>query len=312
MDFTDADDDSSRREAGEDQPNPPPPGANAKEFQNQSSTTRSSPRSSTRSSRPSDLCPPEELDQLRALLDKQLENLAGAVARLANKLQRAPDGAAEPQLGFRPRGRPARHRAPHPRRDRSAAGAELQGRARHRFPRHRGDAPARQFRLDARPPDHHRGDLRRHPRPHPRALRREGRDPRLHHPRLEGRQSARGLARGGASAESGPRQRHPPHHLQGGRRALAACPAQSRPDDARGPAQGKYRRRGPAMGAQAPAGADRKSPHPDGDFRRRASRRFDPERECRQLPRGSFAPGHRRDRDPLRRCSWSPSASATT
>ena len=35
-----------------------------------------------------ELCPPEELDQLRALLDKQLENLAGAVARLANKLQR--------------------------------------------------------------------------------------------------------------------------------------------------------------------------------------------------------------------------------
>jgi cobaltochelatase CobT len=36
----------------------------------------------------SELCPPDELDQLRALLDKQLENLAGAVARLANKLQR--------------------------------------------------------------------------------------------------------------------------------------------------------------------------------------------------------------------------------
>ncbi len=35
-----------------------------------------------------DLCPPEELDQLRTLLDKQLENLSGAVARLANKLQR--------------------------------------------------------------------------------------------------------------------------------------------------------------------------------------------------------------------------------
>jgi cobaltochelatase CobT len=35
-----------------------------------------------------ELCPPEELEQLRALLDKQLENLAGAVARLANKLQR--------------------------------------------------------------------------------------------------------------------------------------------------------------------------------------------------------------------------------
>ncbi|HHG89829.1 MAG TPA: cobaltochelatase subunit CobT [Devosia sp.] len=35
-----------------------------------------------------DLCPPEELEQLRALLDKQLENMSGAVARLANKLQR--------------------------------------------------------------------------------------------------------------------------------------------------------------------------------------------------------------------------------
>jgi cobaltochelatase CobT len=35
-----------------------------------------------------ELCPPEELEQLRSLLDRQLENLAGAVARLANKLQR--------------------------------------------------------------------------------------------------------------------------------------------------------------------------------------------------------------------------------
>ncbi len=36
----------------------------------------------------SELCPSEELEQLRALLDKQLETLAGTVARLANKLQR--------------------------------------------------------------------------------------------------------------------------------------------------------------------------------------------------------------------------------
>ncbi|MCF6343486.1 MAG: cobaltochelatase subunit CobT [Devosiaceae bacterium] len=35
-----------------------------------------------------ELCPSEELEQLRALLDKQLETLAGTVARLANKLQR--------------------------------------------------------------------------------------------------------------------------------------------------------------------------------------------------------------------------------
>ena len=35
-----------------------------------------------------DLCPADELEQLRSLLDGQLEHLAGAVARLANKLQR--------------------------------------------------------------------------------------------------------------------------------------------------------------------------------------------------------------------------------
>ena len=35
-----------------------------------------------------DLCPPEELDRLRAFLDKQLATLHGAVARLANRLQR--------------------------------------------------------------------------------------------------------------------------------------------------------------------------------------------------------------------------------
>ena len=35
-----------------------------------------------------DLCTPEELDRLRAFLDKQLASLHGAVARLANRLQR--------------------------------------------------------------------------------------------------------------------------------------------------------------------------------------------------------------------------------
>jgi cobaltochelatase CobT len=35
-----------------------------------------------------DLCQPEELERLRAFLDKELRNLSGAVSRLANKLQR--------------------------------------------------------------------------------------------------------------------------------------------------------------------------------------------------------------------------------
>ena len=53
----------------------------------------------------------------------------------------------------------------------------------------------RQFRLDARPADHGGGDERRHPGAHARALRRQGRDPRLHDARLEGRAGARALDR---------------------------------------------------------------------------------------------------------------------
>ncbi|MBK8083984.1 MAG: cobaltochelatase subunit CobT [Devosia sp.] len=85
MDFEESEDESS--EAGEDSPNPPPPGANAKEFQN-AFTYRIFTQKFDEVVKAGELCPAEELDQLRALLDKQLENLAGAVARLANKLQR--------------------------------------------------------------------------------------------------------------------------------------------------------------------------------------------------------------------------------
>src|SRR6266550_8644880 len=44
--------------------------------------------------------------------------------------------------------------------------------------------------------------------------------------------------------QSRPPQRSPPHHLQGGGCAMAALAQESGLDDARGPAQGKYRRRG--------------------------------------------------------------------
>jgi hypothetical protein len=58
-----------------------------------------------------------------------------------------------------------------------------------------------------------------------------------------------------------------------------------------GPAEGEHRRRGAALGAQAPARAARAAPHPDGDFGRRAGRRFDAvgqpgnylERTCAQV-----------------------------
>jgi cobaltochelatase CobT len=85
QDFQETDDDQPG-EAGDEAPLPPP-GANAKEFANQFNY-KIFTQKFDEIVKAAELCPPEELDQLRALLDKQLENLAGAVARLANKLQR--------------------------------------------------------------------------------------------------------------------------------------------------------------------------------------------------------------------------------
>ncbi len=53
---------------------------------------------------------------------------------------------------------------------------------------------------------------------------------------------------------------------------VAARQALARPDDARGPAQGEHRRRGTRLGAPPLAGAARAAPHSDDDFRRRAGR----------------------------------------
>ena len=85
QDFQETDDDAPG-EAGDEAPLPPP-GHNAKEFSNQFNY-KIFTQKFDEIVKASELCPPEELDQLRGILDKQLENLAGAVARLANKLQR--------------------------------------------------------------------------------------------------------------------------------------------------------------------------------------------------------------------------------
>ena len=168
-----------------------------------------------------ELCEAEELERLRGYLDKQLSHLQGVVARLANRLQRRlmaqQNRAWEFDLEEGLLDTARLPRVDHG----SDARALVQAREGHHLPRHRGDAAARQFRLDARPPDHGGGDLRRHPGAHARALRRQGRDPRLHHPRLEGRAVARVLARRRQARQSGPPQRHPPHHLQVGGRAVA-------------------------------------------------------------------------------------------
>ena len=85
-DMADVDDDAEA-ESGEDAPMPPPAKDGGERLSNQFQykvfTTKFD-----EVVKAAELCPPDELDQLRGLLDKQLENLAGAVARLANKLQR--------------------------------------------------------------------------------------------------------------------------------------------------------------------------------------------------------------------------------
>jgi len=85
-DMADIDEDAAA-EAGEDAPMPPPAKDTGERGTNQFVykvfTTKFD-----EVVKANELCPPDELDQLRSLLDKQLENLAGAVARLANKLQR--------------------------------------------------------------------------------------------------------------------------------------------------------------------------------------------------------------------------------
>ncbi|ODT70993.1 MAG: cobaltochelatase subunit CobT [Pelagibacterium sp. SCN 63-23] len=85
-DMADSDEDAEA-DAGEEAPMPPPAKDGGERLSNQFNykvfTTKFD-----EIVKAAELCPPDELDQLRALLDKQLESLAGAVARLANKLQR--------------------------------------------------------------------------------------------------------------------------------------------------------------------------------------------------------------------------------
>ena len=186
----------------------------------------------------------------------------------------APAGPAIAVLGIRPRGRAARCRAALPRGGQPDAPVELQDREADRVPRHRRFAVDRQFGLDARPSDHGRGDERRHPRAHPRALRRQGRDPGVHHPRLEGWPGTREMAVRRQDPEPGPPQRPPPHRLQGRRRAVAPGAQVARADAARGSAQGKHRRRGADLGASPAHLPARAAPDSHGDLRRRAGRRL--------------------------------------
>jgi len=128
-----------------------------------------------------ELCEPEELDRLRGYLDKQLSHLQGVVARLANRLQRLllaqqnrawefdlEEGLLDPARLSRVIVDPM-----HPLSFKREKDTDFRDTV--------VDTAARQFRLDARPPDHGRGNLRRYPGAHAGALRRQGGNPRLHY-----------------------------------------------------------------------------------------------------------------------------------
>ena len=201
-----------------------------------------------------DLCDPNELERLRALLDQQLTALSSVVARLANKLQRRLMAQQNRSWHF----------------DLEEGVLDTA-----RLTRIITDPTSPlSFKAESESPFRDTD---------PGALRRQGRDPRLHHPRLEGRPGARGLDHGGQAGQSREAERPAPHHLQIGRFPVAAVQEEPRPDDARGAAEGKHRRRGAALGSYAPAGPARGPPHPDGDFRWRAGGRFHPFSEQRRL-----------------------------
>ena len=158
-----------------------------------------------------DLADPIELERLRAYLDQQLEPLKGAVARLANRLQRrlqAQQNRAwdfDLEEGTLDAGRLARVVA-NPMTPLS-------------FKMER-DTDFRDTVVtllldnsgsDARAADLDRGDLGGRAGADAGALPGEGRDPRLHHAGVEGRAEPRGVAGGAPAAAAGAAER--PRHI---------------------------------------------------------------------------------------------------
>ena len=134
---------------------------------------------------------PTRLDRLRAFLDKQLQALHGAVARLANRLQRrllAQQNRGwdfDLDEGMIDAARLARVIVDpmYPLTFKQERDTEFRDTVVTLLLDNSGSMRGR--------PDHGGGLLRRYSRPHAGALRRQGRDSRLHHPGLEGRACAR-------------------------------------------------------------------------------------------------------------------------
>ena len=246
-----------------------------------------------------ELCEPEELDRLRGYLDKQLSNLQGVVARLANRLQRRlmaqqnrawdfdlEEGLLDPSRLPRIIIDPL-----HALSFKQEKETNFRDTVVTLLLDNSGSMRGRPITVAATCAD----ILAR-------TLERCGVKVEIlgfTTKAWKGGQSRESWLAAGKTANPGPAQRSPPHHLQVGRCAVAARAQEPRPDDARGPAQGEHRRRGAGLGAQAPAGPPRAAQDPDDDLRRRAGRRLHAVGQSGQLSRTASALDHRGDRDPL-------------
>ncbi len=168
-----------------------------------------------------ELCEEEELDRLRAFLDKQLANLSGVVGRLANRLQRRlmaqqnrswdfdlEEGYLDPARLVRVVIDPMQPLSFKQERDTKFRDTVVT-----LVLDNSGSMRGRPITVAATCADISGA--------HAGALRRLGRDPRLHHAGVEGRPGAREVAEGRQAAEPRPAQRSAPHHLQIRRPALA-------------------------------------------------------------------------------------------
>ena len=197
-----------------------------------------------------ELCDTDELERLRAFLDKQLAQLQGAVARLANRLQRrllAQQNRGwdfDLEEGMLDAARLARVIVDpmHPLTFKQERDTEFRDTVVTLLLDNSGSMRGRPIMVAACCADILARTLERC------GVKVEilGFTTRA----WKGGQSARGMAERAASPPlPGPAERPPPYRLQIGRRALAPVAPQSRADDARGPAQGEYRRRGAGLGA---------------------------------------------------------------
>ena len=241
---------------GDDRPGGPQPRRERPTRDNESAY-RALHAPSTRRSTPRICATPDELTRLRQQLDQQLQHLQGVISKLANRLQRRLLAQQTRAWDFDLDEGHARCRAAGAGGDQSAAGAVVQARAGHRIPRHcvtllidnSGSMRGRPITVAAMCGDILARTLERC------AVKVEvlGFTTRA----WKGGQSRERWVQEGKPRNPGPAERPAAHHLQGGRRAVAAGAQEPRADAARGAAEGEHRRRGAAVGVSPAAGRGR-------------------------------------------------------